>query len=472
MVVNEKMGRSLLWLLALTPVALVGCGSSGVQPPVATLAEKPASEIQPVELIQPVRVALQRVVEQPGTIQPNEETRLHAKVSGFVSRMSTDIGQRARGPRFDAKGAQIQPGEVLAELQVPELVEDVRQKEAAIRQAEAEVLLARKSLVSTEANISAMRAVETEAKAAVVRAKALNDRWVSEDARIAGLVPRGIVTDQTRDETQSQLRATQAMRDEAQARVTSAEAMSRKAVSDKDKAEAEVLAAGARLEVAKASAQKAKVLLEYTFIRAPYDCVVTRRSVHTGDFVQTGSGRTESDSLFTVARLDPVRVVIHVPEADAGLVGEKVAVKLSVQALRSGELTGAITRTSWALEPGSRTLRVEVDMPNPEGKLRPGMYVYARLSGTLPESWTVPSGALVRQGEATVCFLAENGKWSRTVVQTGHNDGTRVEVLKRQAPGSTIQWLEWTGKEQVAARAAGLVDGQGIDKSMPAAPGK
>jgi multidrug efflux pump subunit AcrA (membrane-fusion protein) len=429
-------------------------------------------ENKSVETIQPARASLQRVVEQPGTIQPNEETRLHAKVSGFVSRMSTDIGQRARGPRFDAKGVQVQPGEVLAELLVPELVEDVRQKEAEIRQAEAEVLLARKSLVSTEANISAMRAVETEAKAAVVRAKALNDRWVSEDARIAGLVPRGIVTDQTRDETQSQLRATQAMRDEAQARVTSAEAMSRKAVSDRDKAEAEVQAASARLEVAKAAAQKARVLLDYTFIRAPYDCVVTRRSVHTGDFVQTGSGRMESDSLFTVARLDPVRVVIHVPEADAALVNEKGAVKLSVQALRSGELTGSITRTSWALEPGSRTLRVEVDMPNTQGKLRPGMYVYAKLTGTLPESWTLPAASLVRQGDATVCFLAEKGKWIRTIVQAGHNDGARVEVFKRQAPGSTIQWQDWIGTEQVAARAASLVDGQVIAIPQPAALGK
>ena len=468
---NRRNPGSALWCLA--PVfAIWGCG--GGQSPNAAPGSSPqtVSEAQPVDTIQPVRAALQRVVEQPGAIQPNEETRLHAKVSGFVSRLSTDIGQRARGPRFDAKGVQIQPGEVLAELQVPELVEDVRQKEAAIRQAEAELLLARKSLVSTEANISAMRAVETEAKAAVVRAKALNDRWVSEDARIAGLVPRGIVTDQTRDETQSQLRATQAMRDEAQARVTSAEAMSRKALSDRDKAEAEVQAALARLEVAKAAAQKAKVLLEYTFIRAPYDCVVTRRSVHTGDFVQTGSGRMEADSLFTVARLDPVRVVIQVPEADAALVNEKGPVKLSVQALRSGELAGTITRTSWALEPGSRTLRVEVDMPNPEGKLRPGMYVYAKLTGQLPESWTVPSAALVRQGEATVCFLAENGKWIRTVVQTGHNDGTRVEILKRQAPGSTIQWLEWTGKEQVAAKAAGLVDGQAVKKAAVATPAR
>lgn len=442
-----------------------GCGGAVKEEEGATLAKEattPGATAQ-VAVISPVRQALRKIVEEPGAIQPQEETRLHAKVSGFVSKLTTDIGQKFKGPELDASGKVVRPGEILAELLAPELVEDLRQKEASIRQAEAEVLLARKALISAEANISAMRSVETETKAAVVRAKALNDRWVSEDARIANLVPRGIVPDQTRDETQSQLRATQAMRDEAQARLTSAEAMTRKAISDKDKAEAEVQAAIARSEVAKAAAQKAKVLVEYTQIRAPYDCVVTKRSVHTGDFVQTGSGRIEADSLFTVARLNPVRVVIHVPESDAGLVNEKSQVRLAVQALRSTELTGAITRTSWALEPGSRTLRVEVELPNNEGKLRPGMYVYAKLSGQLPEAWTLPTTAVVKQGESIVCFVVEGGKLVRTIVQTGHMEGDRVEVLRRQVQGTGAQWVEWTGTEKVAEKAAGLTDGQKVE---------
>jgi len=463
---SKRLSKGMAWCLTFPFCAAWGCGGNYVPEAASTASRQTVKAGPQVEAIQPVRAALQRVLEQPGAIQPNEETRLHAKVSGFVSRLSTDIGQRAKGPRFDANGIMVQRGEVLAELMVPELVEDVGQKEASIRQAEAEVLLARKALISAETNISAMRAVETETKAAVVRAKALNDRWVSEDARIAGLVPRGIVTDQTRDETQSQLRATQAMREEAFARMTSAEAMGRKAISDRDKFEAEVQVASARLEVAKAAAQKAKVLVDYAVIRAPYDCVVTRRSVHTGDFVQTGSGRMESDSLFTVARLDPVRVVIHVPESDAALVNEKGPVKLCVQALRYAEFSGAITRTSWALESGSRTLRVEVDMPNREGKLRPGMYVYAKLTAALPESWIVPTPAVARQGDVTYCFLEDNGKWARTVVQTGHNDGNRVEVLKRHAPGSTIQWQDWSGNEKIAAKVAGLTDGQMISPSF------
>jgi multidrug efflux pump subunit AcrA (membrane-fusion protein) len=92
---NRRNPGSALWCLA--PVfAIWGCG--GGQSPNAAPGSSPqtVSEAQPVDAIQPVRAALQRVVEQPGAIQPNEETRLHAKVSGFVSRLSTDIGQRAR----------------------------------------------------------------------------------------------------------------------------------------------------------------------------------------------------------------------------------------------------------------------------------------------------------------------------------------------------------------------------------------
>jgi multidrug efflux pump subunit AcrA (membrane-fusion protein) len=109
---------------------------------------------------------------------------------------------------------------------------------------------------------------------------------------------------------------------------------------------------------------------------------------------------------------------------------------------------------------------VEVDMPNREGKLRPGMYVYAKLTAALPESWIVPTPAVARQGDVTYCFLEDNGTWARTVVQTGHNDGNRVEVLKRQAPGSTIQWQDWSGNEKIAAKVAGLTDGQMVSPSF------
>ena len=152
---SKRRSKGMAWCLTFPFCAAWGCGGNYV-PEAASTASRQAVKAGPqVEAIQPVRAALQRELEQPGAIQPNEDTRLHAKVSGFVSRLSTDIGQRAKGPKFDANGSMVQRGEVLAELMVPELVEDVGQKEASIRQAEAEVLLARKALISAETNISA-----------------------------------------------------------------------------------------------------------------------------------------------------------------------------------------------------------------------------------------------------------------------------------------------------------------------------
>ena len=82
---------------------------------------------------------------------------------------------------------------------------------------------------------------------------------------------------------------------------------------------------------------------------------------------------TEQAGLFGVARMNPVRVVVSVPEADAGLVAAGQDVRLAVQAVEGPEQTGKVVRTSWSMEPGSHTLRTEIDLPNEKGFLRPGM---------------------------------------------------------------------------------------------------
>lgn len=269
------------------------------------------------------------------------------------------------------------------------------------------------------------------------------------------MVKRGVMEPQIETETQSQYKA-------AGAKVLSAEATVKKAKADRDKAKADVRSAQARVDVAKAEARRLEVLLAYAKIRAPFDGVVTRRKVSTGDFVQPAAGK--GDWLFAVARLDPVRVVVDVPEADAALVEEKSEVSLNIPALRVPALSAKVTRTSWALAPGSRTLRAEIDLPNKDGKLRPGMYVYARVKGEQPAAWALPASALVKQGDVMVCYLIEGGKAVRTPVQAGRSDGQFTEVLKRQTTGTSSS-VDWTGKEVVAAKAAGLTDGQAVQHS-------
>jgi HlyD family secretion protein len=429
----------------------IGCGQSAAPSGLSTSGAPSTA----VSVVEPQRKALTRLVEQPGTVQAYEETQMFARVPGYVrlfhdsdGRIIHDIGQTVRGPKYDQTGkVVVAPGEILAELVVPELEQRANLKKALARQAEADVDQSQKALAAAEANIAIV-------EAAVIEAKALKERWESELKRLTSLAKSGTIDEQSREEILYQFKA-------SGARVLSADAAILKAKADRDKAMADVRSAQARVDVARADALEAEAMLGYAKIRAPYDGVVTSRKVNTGDFVQPTSGK--GDWLFQVARLDPVRVVIAVPEADAELVKEKSDVKLSVQAIPGSNSSGTVARTSWALESGARTLRTEIDLPNKDGRLRPGMYVYAQINNKLSDAWTLPVSAIAKQGESTVCFLIEGGKAVRTPVQVGRSDGQFVIVLKRQKPGSPPVWDEFTGNETVAARAAGLLDGQSVE---------
>jgi HlyD family secretion protein len=438
--------RACLVVLAGSVLSAVGCKKSETGPASATPSATTVREVSPEER------SLTRVVEQPGTIQAYEETKLFARVPGYArllhddkGRIVYDIGRQIRGPRWYSRG------EVLAELVVPELVEETRLKWATVRQREAEVEQAVKAEAAAEASIAV-------AKAAITEAQALSDRWESQAKVMTGLVKERALDVQSRVETEYQFQA-------AVGRLASAKAAVDKATADRDRATADKKAATSRVEVATADARHSEALLGYSKIRAPYDGIVTRRKVNTDDLVQPTNG--QDDWLFVVAKMDPVRVVIAVPEADAELVSEGAEVKLTIQALSAPAPNGNVVRTSWSLEPGARTLRAEIELPNGDGRLRPGNYVYARILKQLKKGWTIETSAVTKQGEATVCFLIEDGKAVRTPVLIGRSDGQFVEVFKHQKAGSPGVWDDFTGSERVAARAAGLTDGQAVQVEVP-----
>jgi len=412
--------------LLLVPVVFLVAGLTAAQEPTR------------VAVVSPVRKMLPRVVTQPGAVHPHEETQLYARVAGFVDEVKADIGQRVKA------------GDVLATLDVPEQVQEAKAKAALVTRHEAEANQARKALAASKANAAAVASNIAEAEAGLTRTDAARQRWASENDRIARLVNQGILDRQTADETLNQYRASQAAHQEATARIASARSLATKADADVAKAEADVEAAVAQVAVAKAESARAEALVGYLKIVAPYDGVVTRRRVSRGDHVQPPAGKGEA--LFAVAKLDPVRIVVMVPEADAALVAEKTPVELTIPALKGPPLKDAVTRTSWSLEPGARTLRVEVERPNPDERLRPGMFVSATLTAALPQAWTLPATAVVKQGDDRVCFVVQGDKAVRTVVQVGATDGKAVEVFR-------LGMAEPTGQEKVAAVAAGLTDG-------------
>jgi multidrug resistance efflux pump len=422
-----------------------------------------------VTVVKPEVRPVHRIIEQPGTIQAFEETALFAKLPAFVGTIAEDpdklerIGKNTdkkewpEHDRYIDRGSRVKKDQVLVELRIPELEKELAERKALVKKAGSEVIQAEKAAEAATAGVGSAEAAVTEAEAGVDRAQFVYERWQKEVNRVTGLVKGGVDTGQALDETQLQFKAAEAGRKEANAKVVSAKAAVRKAKADEAKAAADVDVAKDRLEAAKTEVARVEALLGYTRITAPYDGVVTRRAVNTGDFVSGG----EKVALFTVARTDPVRVVVQVPEADAGLVVPGQDVSFAVQGLDGPPPVGKVRRTSWSLEPGSRTLWTEIDLPNPKGVFRPEKYVYARLTAELPAAWAVPAAAVGKVGDEAVMYLVENGKAVRVAVQPLRGDAKFTQLKGYKKPGAA-NWAEFTGGESVATPAAGLTDGQSI----------
>lgn len=453
---NEFRYDAFIWVGML--FWSVGCRTS-----VDTPSKKGEPEIVTVTTVKPERRTLVRVIEQPAHIEAFEEAVLLPRISGYVHKVNADIGDRVKGPRYDAKGKTTQPGQVLAEISVPEMEEELKQKRALVVQAQAEVEQANAALEAAEANVTTAKAGIREVEAARIRAKANCERWESQHKRMAGLVTQRIVDQQNLEETLNQYKSAEAACQEVEAKIHSAQATAKESEAKRNKVKADVSAAKARVQVAEAEAGRLAALLDYSKVRAPFDGVVARRNIHTGHYLQPGSG-SGATPLFVVARMDVVRILVNVPEADAGHVSDGTPVRVRCQMAQGHETDAKVTRSSWSLDPKSRTLRAEIDLPNRDGKLRPGMYAYATFRAESSKRLTLPASAITTQGDRPACFIVENGKAVRTPVQLGMRDGSNVEVLKKLVRADGAEgWRDFSGDEAVVRdNAAGLSDGQAV----------
>jgi RND family efflux transporter MFP subunit len=372
-----------------------------------------------------------------------ESAPLHSKIAGYVQEVLVDIG--------DA----VKKDDVLVKLWVPELQDDVKQKEAMLAQAEAQVQQAVAGAKAAEAAAVTAAAAVTQTKAGVTRAEADLERANAELARIQQLAANGSVTQRLVDESLNQSRAAEAAQQEAAARIESSQAALRESQAGVEKAKADQVAAEAHLRVAKADLARAQTMAAYSQIKSPFDGVVTARNVDTGHFVQPAGGGMAP--LLTVARDDQVRVFVDVSEMEAALIdgGENGdPVTLTVPALSGKPFQAKVRRTSWSLDADNRSLRVEIDLPNPDGVLRPGMYATAAIRLAKKENvYALPTAAIVREGRETFCCTVEDGKIARRKIELGLRSGADVEVLSGIDSQDTV----------VLTRAESLTPGQPVE---------
>jgi len=444
--------------VSMAALSILGLACNREATPTAIVPVLPAGPAAPVsvKVASPKKQTLSWTIEQPGTVQAFESTPVVAKLSGYVANVHVDLGDAVKGPHGD------EPGTLLAEISIPELAEEAKQKKADIELRAAEVLQAKSGATVAAEQVNSSEANGDEAKAMRDRVEADAVRWASELKRIEGLVRSRIVDVQTLDETKKQQQTSLAAKAEVEAKIRSAAALVREAKAKKSRAEADVAAAEAKRKVAEAEASRVDALVAYTKIRAPYDGIVTGRFVHTGHFLQPSNGRL--DPLFTLAKLATVRIIVDVPDSLAAQAKAGTKAKVKFPSLAGREVDATIARASGAINADNRTLRVEIDLPNPDGLWKPGTYCTVQVQASSADTWTLPGGSVLVADETTYGFLIADGKVEKQRLRVGRTQGGSVEVLARQkATTPSAPWLPLTGAEPFAVGQLGaLIEGQAV----------
>lgn len=345
---REQIARGA-WILAIVVLILLGLGAArtvmsraaNAKVLEAGVAEKTAIYVKTAT---PRQGGVQ-TLSLPGTLQGFVQSPVAARASGYVRSWHKDIGSRVR------------KGELLAELETPELDQQLSQGNAARAQAAASLALAASTM----------------------------ERWEA-------LRKRDAVSQQELDERRS---------NDAQAR--------------------------ANLAAADANVDRLRHLASFKRVVAPFSGVIVRRNIDVGDLIDAGGSRP----LFLLSQTDPLRVYVNVPQAYAHLVKPGMQVAVTQSELRGQSFRGEVARTASAIDVSTRTMQVEVTLPNKEGLLLPGAYIQVALPLAAGQALTMPTNALIVRAEGLRVAVVDNGGAVRMKpVKIGRNFGESLEVLE------------------------------------------
>jgi membrane fusion protein (multidrug efflux system) len=311
-----------------------------------------------VAVLTPKLVADGHTLKLPGSIQPLEEAVIYARANGYVRRWLVDIG------------AKVQADALLAEIETPEVDQELMQGRAALAQS----------------------------RANQVQAEATRELAKTRLSRTEKLVEAGVAPQQELDQTQAQ-----------------------STVGDAD-----VKVAEAAVAAQQANIRRLSDLQSFSRVTAPFAGTITSRSIERGSLVTAGNGTP----LFRLAALDPVRVFLQIPQnlAPSVAVGTKARVRIREFADRSFEAT--VARTAGALDPASRTLNTEIRIPNPDGKLLSGMYAEVELTLPTPHRvYELPATALMVDASGMrVALVTEKGVLHLQPVVLERDLGATVQI--------------------------------------------
>jgi multidrug efflux pump subunit AcrA (membrane-fusion protein) len=415
------------------------------------------SEPPVLQVIHPQLRRIVRVVGQPSFVQAYERTSIYPKLTAYVEKWNVDIGDKVR------------KGDVLADLFVPELGEQWGTKKATVEYDIEQLRLAQVDVEVAEAEVKAAKARLDEAKSILGKYEAEVKRWDVQVKRIRKEVERQVIAPQILLESENELNADIARRDAQIATIAKAEAELIAAEARLARARVNVAAARAALAMAESEAKRLEALVGYLKLYAPFDGIVVDRNANTWDFVlpQTGDPTAEMRTpylspgrgaapIYVVDRTDIIRIYVDIPERDADFVHIGSEARVKLWAYRDAWIPATVTRLSWALNVQSRTMRAEIDLPNPGSQIRPGMYAYGKVVVERPDVRALPKSAFSHAGGKTFIWRYDQGRALRTEVQTGIQDGQWIEVTNRRIKGTPAeeqeheeQWKPIDGSEDV-----------------------
>lgn len=360
-----------------------------------------------VGVVTPTRRDLEVRFAATADIQANQQAAIFSKVSGYIRRIHVD------------RGDFVKEGQLLAEIDDQELQAQVEQGQAGLLTGEASHQMSRSTLDGNRANLENQRAN-------LVKARAVADNDVRQADRMKSLFERGLVsaTDWENARTTAE---------SSRAQVQSAEAQLRVAEAQIATSESQVRLAEAQIGTYRAQLGLAQTNLANTRLVAPFAGYISQRNLDAGAAVSAGSSGTNTSSLgiLMVQDIRTVKVQVEVPERQIARVVPGIPVRLAVDPYTGEVFTGVVSRVVHALDPRSRTMGVEVDIPNPEGKLKPGMFarvdiVVAKRPGAL----AIPVEAIrLGDGQPSVVTV-KGGAAEFTRIELGVADGGWVEVTK------------------------------------------
>jgi RND family efflux transporter MFP subunit len=399
----------------------------------ARAVPRASREIQ-VGVVQPERRALEVTLSFTGDVFPNRQTAIFSKTSGYIRAIHAERGQF------------VTAGTLLVEIEPTEAETALEQSRASIATAEAGHQVARSNLESARANLLNQQALLARAQAVLA-----NDRRQAD--RLAELYAKGLVSAQDRDNARTAYEASQAGVRAQEAQVEASRVQIATTESQVHLAETQVVQQ-------RAGQRMAQMRLDDTRVMAPFSGFVAEKRLEVGAAVSSQAAATSNASIaiLTLHDIDPVKVQVEVPERDVSRIRPGNVVRVTSDAYPGRRFSGRVARVVHALDPRTRTMGIEVDIPNPENLLKPGMYARIDLVVEVrPDALLLPLEVLTgTEGQPTV-LVVRDGKVSSTVVELGPTDGPRVQVVKGLGPDAQVIFQ---GKELVR-------DGMAV-KAVPA----